>query len=116
MLSLLILLLFYAAGALAHDYLHVPLPGNVIGMLLLLAALASRAVKVEWVEKAAAILLKHMMLFFAPLIVGTLAMTQLLAANWLPLVAVTVLSTVITLVATAAVASLFGGGGERTHE
>src|SRR6185437_2140578 len=109
MLGLAILLLFYALGALLHDRLHIPLPGNVIGMLLLLAALATRIVKVQWVEKAAGILLKHMMLFFAPLIVGTLAMTKLLAANWLPLVAVTVLSTVITLVATAAVASLFGG-------
>jgi holin-like protein len=109
MLGLLILLLFYAAGAAVHHYLHVPLPGNVIGMLLLLAALALKLIKIQWVEKAATILLKHMMLFFAPLIVGTLAMTKLLAAYWLPLVAVTVLSTVITLVATAAVASLFGG-------
>lgn len=107
MLALAILLLFNLIGYLAHQYLHIPLPGNVLGLLLLLAALSLRIVKLCHVESAANVLLKHMMLLFAPLIVGTLALTDVLAKNWLPLVATMVFSTLITLVATAAVASLF---------
>ena len=107
MIGLAILLLFTLLGVLAHDFLHVPLPGNVLGLLFLLAALALRIVRLEWVEDAAGVLLRHMMLLFAPVIVGTLAMTDLLAANWLPLVATVVLSTLATLIATAGVATLF---------
>src|SRR5690349_6339098 len=107
MLGLAILLLFNFLGVILHDYAHVPLPGNVLGLLLLLAALSLKVVKLHHVEDSAAFLLKHMMLLFAPVIVGALAMTQLLAANWLPLLATITLSTIVTLLATAAVASAF---------
>jgi holin-like protein len=66
-------------------------------------------VKVEWVERAAALLMKHMMLFFAPLIVGVLGMTALLAESWLPLVATMVISTLVTLAVTAGVAAAVRG-------
>jgi holin-like protein len=106
MLGLAILLFFNLLGVVAHDYLFVPLPGNVLGLLLLLLALALKIVRLHWVEDAAGFLLKHMMLLFAPVIVGILALTNLVAANWLPLVATVVLSTMMTLLATAGVASL----------
>jgi len=107
MLALAILLLFNFLGYLAHQYAHVPLPANVIGMLLLLLALSLGLVKLKHVEPAANILLKHMMLLFAPLIVGTLALAEILQKSWAPLLATVIFSTLITLVVTAAVASLF---------
>ena len=109
MLGLAILLFFNLLGVIAHDYGGVPLPGNVLGLLLLLLALSLKIIRLQWVEDAAGVLLKHMMVLFAPVIVGTLAMTELLAANWLPLVATVVLSTIITILATAGVASCFAG-------
>ena len=117
MLGLAILLLFNLLGVIANKYLGVPLPGNVIGLLLLLLALAFKLVKLHWVEDAAGVLLKHMMVLFAPVIVGTLELTDLFAANYLPLVATVLLSTLITLLATAGVARLCAhdesaGGGE----
>jgi len=44
MLGLAILLLFNFLGVIANKYLHVPLPGNVIGLLLLLLALSLKLV------------------------------------------------------------------------
>ena len=95
MLGLAILLFFNLLGVVAHDYFFVPLPGNVLGLLLLLVALSLRIVKLHWVEDAAGFLLRHMMVLFAPVIVGTLALTDLLAANYVPLIATVVFSTII---------------------
>ncbi|MCL2646930.1 MAG: CidA/LrgA family protein [Phycisphaerales bacterium] len=107
MLGLALLLLFNLLGVVLQKYAHVPLPSNVIGLLLLLLALHLKIVRLRWVEDAAGFLLKHMMLLFAPVIVSTLALTDLLATNWLPILATILLSTLITLLATALIANLF---------
>lgn len=68
--GVLILLVFYAAGTLMNRGLHVPLPGNLLGMLLLTLCLCTGWIRMEWVEQASAFLVRHMMLFFVPIIVG----------------------------------------------
>lgn len=75
---------FLFAGSIIENVFHVPLPGNVIGMLLLFVALQLKWLKVKQVQGAADLLLSHMMLFFAPIVVGTIAYTELMKDNlWL---------------------------------
>lgn len=64
--------------------LGVPLPGNVIGLILLLVALHMKWIRLKWIEETAQFLLKHLLLFFAPFIVGTMAFYPILRENWLP--------------------------------
>lgn len=104
MLGLAILLAFQGLGLLIHQYGGVPLPGNVIGLMLLAAALFSGLVKLEWIERTASLLLRHMLLFFAPTIVGTIAFARLLGQEWLPLVAALVFSTAAVMLVTGKVA------------
>lgn len=99
-----ILLLANFLGLLLHHYARVPLPANVIGMILLLAALGMGIVKVEWVDAAASFMLRHMLLLFAPVIVGSLALGTVIAADWPALLAVVVVSPIITLMVCAVVA------------
>jgi holin-like protein len=109
MASLAILLLFQLMGFLVSAYAHVPLPGNVVGLLLLLGALFSGVVKLEQVEPAANFLLRHMLVLFAPVIAGTLALGPVLRADWAAFAAICVLATPATLVVTAWVAKVVGG-------
>jgi holin-like protein len=104
MTGLAILLIFHFAGVVLHEFGGVPMPGNVLGMVLLFTALWSGVVKVEWVEGAAEFLLKHMMLFFAPIVVGVMPLMPVLAANVAPVVVGMVVSTLVTMVVTAWVA------------
>lgn len=106
MASLAILLLFQVIGWMVATYGHVPLPGNVLGLLLLLAALFLRVVKLEQVEPAAAFLLKHMLVLFAPIIAGTLSLGPVLAAEWGTFAAICAVATPVTLVITAWVAQV----------
>jgi len=70
------------ATFLLGDCLHrigVPIPGGVLGLLLLYAGLQTGLVKLKWVERAAGFLLRHMVLFFIPLTVGLIDMGALLS-------------------------------------
>lgn len=64
------------------DLLHrvgVPIPAGVLGLLLFYAGLQSRLVKLEWVERTAGFLLRHMVLLFVPLTVGLMDMGGVLS-------------------------------------
>jgi len=101
MLGLFILLLFQLAGTALERFAGVPLPGNVIGLVLLLGALSLGWVKVEWIEAAASWLLKHMLLFFAPIVAGTIVFFPLMAKEWAAIAASLLLGTALSTVAAA---------------
>jgi holin-like protein len=79
--GLAVLLLFLFAGE-ALSRIGLPMPGNVLGMLLLTAALGFGLVRRHWIEAAARFLLDHMALFFVPAGVGLMAHGRLLSAHW----------------------------------
>jgi holin-like protein len=95
-----VLLSFQLFGELAARGFDWPVPGSVVGMALLLAALILGLVKVEWVTEASELVLTHMALLFVPVGVGVMLYFDLLAREWLPIVAATVLSTFIVIAVT----------------
>ena len=82
--------------------LGIPLPGNLVGMVILLALLGSGIVRPEWVEPAATLLLRHLAFFFVPIAVGLMAMGDLLRAQGVPLLAVLLVSAGVGIVASGA--------------
>lgn len=50
--------------------LHIPLPGSLMGMFILLGLLLSNILKVEWIELGAAVLIGDLLLFFIPSAIG----------------------------------------------
>ena len=70
--GLLLLLAFQFLGEAIHTYLHVPVPGAVLGMLLLVLALALRALFVDRVEPAANALISNLALIYFPIGVGVI--------------------------------------------
>ncbi|WP_281887194.1 CidA/LrgA family protein [Paenibacillus sp. YYML68] len=93
MVGIAILLTFYGLGVLLQSLLELPIPANVLGMLLFVAALFSRIVKLEQVEAAAQFLLRHMLLLFVPLVVGTMTYYRELAEQALLMIVSLVVST-----------------------
>lgn len=100
--GLAFLLLLQAAGeALAHG-LGWPIPGPVIGLMLLLPALHWPALR-EPVSAAARLLLAHLSLLFVPVGVGVITHLPVLSRYGWQLVVVLVLSTWVGLAVTALV-------------
>ena len=102
--GLTLLLLFQLCGEFFSRLLDLPIPGNVMGMGLLLLALSTGLVKLKWLEEAAELLLSNLALFFVPAGVGVMVYGDLIAAEWLPISVATVLSTFVVMAVTGKLA------------
>ncbi|WP_303721961.1 CidA/LrgA family protein [Malonomonas rubra] len=98
--GMVLLLLFQFLGEGISRFLALPIPGNVIGMALLLAALSAGWVKSEWLQEAAELLLSYMAMFFVPAGVGVMLYFDLIGREWLPIIAGTVISTFVVMAVT----------------
>ncbi|MFC0214589.1 CidA/LrgA family holin-like protein [Paenibacillus chartarius] len=84
--------------------LQLPIPGSIIGMLLVFVLLLLGVIKLEWVEAGAAWLLAEMLLFFIPSAVGVLPYKSLLLGSGLQIVIVIVSSTALVMACAGLVA------------
>ncbi len=100
------LLLLQSAGELLARGLHLPFPGPVVGMVLLLAALRFELVRTP-VAACADYLLSHLSLLFVPVGVGVMTHLALVSEYGLRMLGVIVLSTWIGLAVTALALRLF---------
>lgn len=105
MLGFAILLGFNVLGMVLHTFLHVPLPANVLGLILLLIALFTKLVKLEWVEHAAEILTRYMLIFFIPYVIGSIALLSVVGSYALPIIVSVFGSTFVVLWVTGFITS-----------
>jgi len=109
-----VLLLFQCLGEGLVFVFHLPLPGPVAGMLLLMAALIALPALQALVEQAANTLLSHLSLLFVPAGVGIVVAAGSGSGHWIAIVASLVASTVLALAVTGLV--LRGMGGPATAD
>lgn len=95
---------------LSHTF-ALPLPGNLIGMFLLLALLFTGLLKESHIQEGADLLLKYMSFFFIPAGVGLLAHLELIQGTWLPWLLTLLSTTMIVLVSTAKLVDFLIGRG-----
>jgi putative effector of murein hydrolase LrgA (UPF0299 family) len=95
------LLVCQCAGEALVRVAHWPIPGPVVGMAMLFAALVLRKEPPAALTVAAEGLAKHLSLLFVPAGVGVMMYVGQVAAEWLPIVAALLISTVLAIAATA---------------
>lgn len=78
-----------------------PLPASVIGMILLFLLLLTGLLKIEHIREKSDFLLANMAFFFIPAGVNVINYLDILQANWLPLLIICVITTILTFAATA---------------
>ncbi|AIQ71451.1 CidA/LrgA family protein [Paenibacillus graminis] len=74
-------------------FLHIPIPGSIIGMILLFLLLESGVIRLNWVEAGASWLLAELLLFFIPSAIGVMKYSKLLESNGLQVLAVVIVGT-----------------------
>jgi holin-like protein len=99
--SITLLLVFQLAGEVISRLAHLPVPGPVIGMVLLFAMLVLRGKVSDELRDSAQQLLQHLSLLFIPAGVGVMLHVQRLKDEWWPLLFSLVISTALTLLVTA---------------
>lgn len=97
------LLIFQLAGEIIGRGLNLPVPGPVIGMLLLFVALMLRGGPGEELRGTSQSLLQHLSLLFVPAAAGIMLHVQRIADEWLPISIALIVSTFAGLAVTALV-------------
>ncbi|MCL1695647.1 MULTISPECIES: CidA/LrgA family holin-like protein [unclassified Lysinibacillus] len=95
-----ILNIFYYMGVGIVALLHVPLPGSVIGLLLLALSLNFKIIKVEYIQDGAGFLIGVLTLFFIPATVGVIDYPELLSTTGLLIILAVIASTLICIYVT----------------
>ena len=97
------LILCQFAGEIIARAAGLPLPGPVLGLVLLLAILAARGGPDEAMRSTAGGLLRHLSLLFVPAGVGVITQLDALGQDWLAIAAAITVSTALGLGVTALV-------------
>jgi len=99
--ALATILCFQLVGEVLSRGLGLPLPGPVVGLVLLLGAMRLRLDLANWLRPVGQGVLAHLSLFFVPAGVGVVAHLPLLRDHGLALLVAIFASTVLALVAGA---------------
>lgn len=102
-LDLATLLMFQFAGEMIRAVIGLPVPGPVIGMVLLLVALLAKLPVPAGIHATSRKLLAYLGLLFVPAGAGVVTRLPTIGAHWLPILIAVVGSTIITMVITAVV-------------
>ena len=99
--GLVLLLVFQLLGNVAEMYFHLPVPGSVLGMFLLLVALIANDRLASWVRPISLVLISYLAVLFVPAGVGIMLHIDRLKNEALPIGVSLVVSTILTIAVTA---------------
>lgn len=95
-----ILNIYYYLGVGIVSYLHIPLPGSIVGLLLLVLSLIFKLIKVEYIQDGAGFLIGVLTLFFIPATVGVIDYPELMSGTGLLIILAVIASTLISIYVT----------------
>ena len=99
--QLIIILAAYILGVVVQVAFNLPIPGTVLGLILLFLGLYSGIIKAEMIEDMCEILISHMSFLFIPAGVGLITSFKFLQGKIMAFSAIIIISTVIVWVVTA---------------
>lgn len=96
----LIILCIYLIGELISKGLGLPVPGNIIGMIILLTLLCTNIIKVKNVETISSFFLDHLAFFFIPSGVGLLTSFDIIKSSLIQILIICIIATAIVIAVT----------------
>jgi holin-like protein len=108
--QLLIILTAYFLGEVLHSIFHLPVPGSVLGLILLFIALYTGLVKVEMIEDVCEFLLSNMSFLFIPAGVGLMVSFGVLKGKWAAFLTIIIVSTILVWLVTVYTVKLLRKG------
>ncbi|AGK54304.1 CidA/LrgA family protein [Bacillus sp. 1NLA3E] len=98
LLQLCMLMIMNKVGFLIVQFTHIPIPGNVMGMLVLFFLLCTKLVRINWIEHASSILINHLSFFFIPISVGLMTLEAVFMKSGIAIIIVLMISTVLGII------------------
>lgn len=104
-----ILYILYRAGERIAESLSLPLPGSVIGMILLTLLLFTRIIRLEWIGDGAGFMVKYLPFFFIPSTLGIMQYYEIFAGSGFLLIVIVLVSTMLVMAVSGLIGDLYRG-------
>lgn len=101
------IIIFYLAGNKLSIWLGLPVPGSIVGMVLLFAALLCGVIKLSWIETIGQLHIKHLTLLFIPFTVGVFHYIGIFRMDGVKLMAIIMISSLVVLLVTSSIAEYY---------
>jgi holin-like protein len=98
-LQFILIYSFFFLGQLLREFFNIPLPGSILGFLLMFLALSLKLLPLRFVDSTATFLLSFLPLFFIPATVGVIDYLNVFTGKGFFLIPVIILSTLLTMAA-----------------
>lgn len=98
--QLCIVLVLLSLGEILNLRFNIPIPGTILGMVIVLFLMMIRVIKLKTIEHISSILLDNLALFFVPANVGIIVLYDQIKTVWVRLIIVLILSTIIVMAVT----------------
>ncbi|HEX8801652.1 MAG TPA: CidA/LrgA family protein [Terriglobales bacterium] len=114
--QLAFLALLNRAGYMWAHVLSLRLPGNLVGMLILLALLSGRLIRLEWIQEGASILTRHLAFFCIPIAVGLIGFKEAFLQNGLAILGTLIVSATAGILLCGFITQAFKEKEAKNHE
>ncbi|MEG0912095.1 MAG: CidA/LrgA family protein [Oscillospiraceae bacterium] len=105
-----------AAGELLHYFVPLPIPASIYGLAIMFFLLCTGLLKLESIKDASALLIEWMPVMFVPPAVALLGVWDLLRPILIPIVVISSLTTVLTMVSAGRVSQAIIRFGSRCRK
>ena len=96
----IIILVLYFIGELISKIFNIPIPGNIIAMILLFVSLCTGIIKVEKVDDISTFFLDHLSFFFIPAGVGLINSFDSIKSSAIQIIIICIITTIIVMAVT----------------
>lgn len=87
-------------GELLNHVIPLPIPASIYGLVIMLGLLISKKLKLGAVKETADFFINIMPVMFIPACVGLIASWEVLKPFWLPVIVISIVSTVLVMITT----------------
>ena len=96
-------------GELCHQYIPLPIPASIYGIIILFTLLCFKVLKLEDVEETGQFLISIMAVMFIPAAVGIMNSWTLISNNVIPYTILIIVTTIIVMVVTGVITQVLVG-------
>ncbi|MCF0221976.1 MAG: CidA/LrgA family protein [Fibrobacter sp.] len=101
------------SGEFLNRVAGIPIPGNILGMIILLILLCSKIIKPEQISSVSGFFLNHLALFFLPPSIAIMTVGDDILSQWPTLLILCIVLTLITMAVTGLTTQFFIGRQEK---
>ena len=103
-LQLALILLITYIGTEVQKLLHIPLAGSIVGLILFFLLLQFKIIPESWIDVGANFLLKTMVFFFIPSVVGIMDVASNITMNYILFFIVIIIGTCLVALSSGYIA------------